>query len=462
MSAERGRPESAPTLYLLSDDNQDRHRTQSMDKPRIFISHSAKEPDSATFLSELSGALNKEINGERQFEVLLDRDGLELGDYWRSTLNLWIGGCDAAIVLLSESALASSFVAYEASILAYRKKVSPDFRLLPVLIKPVRHQDVAESPLKPSCITEIQDVKVIDEDSAGAAIRAILAGLTGLGRGRTPAERHAAELANILRKVERDNKDVLLIEADHLDIELGTWVPDQDPAMKLALKLIGAGLPKASRTIRNLRGRLDLDPVRQRKTVQLMVDLVASSWVDDKAAMTLPEVARAGKRQCVAVNAGKQLIAKMYVNVAGLLDSNLLPSDSWLIPGVSAVLGEVKNTRKAPPKLIASIEKALKDSLVVRKSQNLKDVLKIQTAREPVFFALPTEPGFPLEWLDDLQEHFPGVTFFLLFGDHELKKLYVNKGKIVVLEPLLEKGCEKIFCTTYQNEYDYLMQGLLE
>lgn len=426
-----------------------------MPKPRVFISHSAKEPDTGAFLFELRDALSREVNGEHQFEVLLDKDGLQLGDYWRSTLNLWIGGCDAAIVLLSPSALKSTFVAYEASILSYRKTVDPNFRLFPVLIKPVRHEDVIESPLKPSQITEIQDVTVIDNNTSVAAIEAILDGLAGLNRYKTPAERHATELAKILQKLDKED---LEFEAARLDIDLSTWIPNEDLALTLALKLIGAGLTKASPTIKALRARFI--PLRRRELTQLMIDLVASSWVDYKAAAILPKVARARKRQCVAVPACKELTATMYVIVAGLLDSNRLPIDPWLAPGVPAIVGEVINPQKAPPELIVSIEKALRTSLKVGKSQDFKKALKNQTDHEPVFLALPSNPGIPAKWLEDLQENFPGVTFFLLLGEHELKEQNVHNENIVLLDPCLTKECEEIFCTTYEEETEYLTRGL--
>src|SRR3954453_20164733 len=85
--------------------------------PRVFISHSAGIGGSGDFLEALSGALRK-----KRCPVVVDRDDLDLGTTWRSTINTWIGGCDVAIVLLSPAALESAFVAYEASILTYRRQ----------------------------------------------------------------------------------------------------------------------------------------------------------------------------------------------------------------------------------------------------------------------------------------------------------------------------------------------------
>ena len=99
-----------------------------MVKPRVFISHSAREDAEALeLLDALSAAL------EEEFAVRVDKDHLKLGDNWRNTLNTWIGGCDAAIVLLSSKALKSAFVAYEASILTFR----PNLTVIPVFLSGV-------------------------------------------------------------------------------------------------------------------------------------------------------------------------------------------------------------------------------------------------------------------------------------------------------------------------------------
>lgn len=95
----------------------------------IFISHSAKTDAAKTLLHGLSKLLNK--HGHR---VLLDQDGLSPGKNWYNILNWWMNNCDTALVLLSKDALKSKFVAYEVSILTYRLRTNPKFRLFPILV----------------------------------------------------------------------------------------------------------------------------------------------------------------------------------------------------------------------------------------------------------------------------------------------------------------------------------------
>src|ERR1051325_1167621 len=114
---------------------------------RVFISHSATgETETERLRDELSAALRKE------FDVRLDKDNLEPGEMWRSKINSWLGGCHAAVVLLTRNALASAFVAYEVSVLTYRR----DVIVIPVFLDDVDDAAVRASRLSPTVIQERQ------------------------------------------------------------------------------------------------------------------------------------------------------------------------------------------------------------------------------------------------------------------------------------------------------------------
>jgi|SRR5438309_8161149 len=78
-------------------------------KPRVFISHSAKEPDT----QQLCEAIANHIDSTA-FEVLWDSN-LQTSQPWRSAIDEWIWRCDAAVLVLSESATNSRYAAYEAA-----------------------------------------------------------------------------------------------------------------------------------------------------------------------------------------------------------------------------------------------------------------------------------------------------------------------------------------------------------
>jgi hypothetical protein len=113
-------------------------------KPRIFISYSSQETAATAVRDALAAAL--EASGS--YTSLVDVITLEPGDRWRCRINLWLGACDAAVALLSETALASPYVIYENSVLAYRREVhDPDLLILPVLLGEV----TSEAPASPPC-----------------------------------------------------------------------------------------------------------------------------------------------------------------------------------------------------------------------------------------------------------------------------------------------------------------------
>src|SRR5687767_13081718 len=103
-------------------------------KPRVFVSHStAPEPTNEderqadATLRSLAAALES-----AGYLVQLDRQGLKGGMAWRSVINGWIQTCEAAVLVISDRAMTSDFVAYEASVLGYRRQVDAQFRLIPL------------------------------------------------------------------------------------------------------------------------------------------------------------------------------------------------------------------------------------------------------------------------------------------------------------------------------------------
>jgi hypothetical protein len=85
-------------------------------RPRVFISHSAKEPEAKA----LCGAIAKGLD-PADFEVLWDKN-LQTSQTWRAVIDEWIWRCDAAILVLSKAATESRYVAYEAALLRQRWK----------------------------------------------------------------------------------------------------------------------------------------------------------------------------------------------------------------------------------------------------------------------------------------------------------------------------------------------------
>src|SRR5262245_53749405 len=101
--------------------------TNLLYKPRVFISHSAKEPDTRKLCESIVAGLRA-----ADFEVLWDAD-IPTAAKWRGAIDEWIWNCDAAILVLSQHAIESKYVAYEATLLRQRwLHMKPRFLLFPV------------------------------------------------------------------------------------------------------------------------------------------------------------------------------------------------------------------------------------------------------------------------------------------------------------------------------------------
>jgi hypothetical protein len=104
-------------------------------KPRVFISHSAKEKPAQILCEAIAKGL-----AAADFDVLWDK---ELPDSapWRGAVDEWIWNCDAAVLVLSEHAVNSKYVAYEATHLRQRwLHMKPNFVLLPIWCPGVNEQ----------------------------------------------------------------------------------------------------------------------------------------------------------------------------------------------------------------------------------------------------------------------------------------------------------------------------------
>lgn len=96
-------------------------------RPRVLISHSAKEPEAQSLCCAIADQLDRAA-----FDVLWDKN-LQPSDAWRSVIDEWIWRCDAAVLVLSPAAVESGYVAYEAALLRQRWKNSAgQFLLIPV------------------------------------------------------------------------------------------------------------------------------------------------------------------------------------------------------------------------------------------------------------------------------------------------------------------------------------------
>lgn len=409
-----------------------------MNKKRIFISHSAKGGDAEAVQSALVRALDSD-----RFAVLLDKVSLEPGDLWRARINLWVGGCDAAVILLSADALRSPYVIYEASLLSYRSSMDPSFLLIPIFLDDIDPENLRRSYLHPAQLNEKQGVRGTPEEIVSKVVERLE---KAVQVGSTPIERRAKHLANQLG-IFRDEH--LLEVADQLDLDLRQWLPGENVKLRLAVQLLSIGMVASIPAILGLRSYLlkGLSWKTTQRWVEETVELIASSWVDLRSVDRIPRIAK-GKEtvRAIGVNACERFTAQMYVLCASRDDIQ----GTWYFVECDGITGE-------------DAAEALKDKvrrLLVRKLDTTLDKLEkvlsvLDQTGQPVLVSLPGE-SFDDDLLAKLRHAFPTVTFFLLMGETFEQEASVSDSLLEILFPQLGSGDEAAFL----EQYDFLWEGV--
>jgi hypothetical protein len=159
--------------------------------PKVFISHSAKEPEARQLCQSVADHL-----AGAGFRVLWDAD-LQTSQPWRAVIDEWIWRCDTAVLVLSEAATMSRYVAYEAALL--RQRWRNQFLLVPVWCPGVTEQMLIDR-MGALQIAEIQtNVKLPSwpaafDDVAGQVLAAVTPVLTSLQARHDVEERLISEL----------------------------------------------------------------------------------------------------------------------------------------------------------------------------------------------------------------------------------------------------------------------------
>lgn len=152
-------------------------------KPRVFISYSFGDDDADTnrsLLDELTRALDPD------FEVLVDRS-LTVGYGAWTAITGWIEESDAGLLLLSGAALRSTGVSRELDMFLSRAKRDPEFRIVPVLVPPVRPADLEDTPE----LRALRSHQLVGGDDIDAIIRNVRAALGSLRRRMPPGVQRA-------------------------------------------------------------------------------------------------------------------------------------------------------------------------------------------------------------------------------------------------------------------------------
>lgn len=177
----------------------------------VFISHSAHDDAWAV---AIRAELVRRIEALRGYQVLIDERAFIAGDLWRPLLYRWLAQADAAVLLLTKSALVSPWVSKEASILLWRRDLGSKVRVVPVLLG-LRMAEVREA--WPTIeINESHAVTVpAAEPDTSAVVTSIVEQLADLGDAD---DRMRGWVARVAGHLERAPDAYLRLGASHLGL----------------------------------------------------------------------------------------------------------------------------------------------------------------------------------------------------------------------------------------------------
>jgi hypothetical protein len=238
---------------------------------RVFVSHSSHTPDER---DRLDAIVNDLRAGDDGAEVLCDKAQITDGAHWRDVINALLWDCDAAVILLTPSALDSVWVFKEATILRWRHDRNPECKLL-VWASVDRSELENNRQWKTLGLTEIQFVSGDSAEQIAASVKTTLAPIAGRC-DRTPLDRLADEIVGRLGSAEESQLQAALNSLNEqipfdvgdqrrrLGYGIARWILRQPPP---ALNRLADALAILGRTF-------------PRENALMIIDLVAPLWVD--------------------------------------------------------------------------------------------------------------------------------------------------------------------------------------
>lgn len=390
-------------------------------RPKIFISHSSddgSDDPEARWARDVREALTERLAQPDEhctsYDVLVDRTGLKAGRSWRTAINGWMGTCDAAVLLLSNKALESGWVAYEASVVAWRKQVSGDaFAFVPVhLVEP---RDLDWERIDPTQVLQGQGVvAAYDEawdDAARAAalddayhqVREALAGL--VPADAPPIARTLQHVRAALQTIGPGGAALVSQSIAELSDVVDGWTPPDDDVERIARCMATLGLDRrVAKCLRRLAGRMNNQGMCE------VVDALSSSWVDGGAAAVV--AGATDTTRVVASNVENADTAWFYM----WAQTDVPPSQSWK---VAPVVWQPRADDPDGDSLLAAIDVALYDLLKRESRADVVALLSDLAYADDRVFAAVRHDGLDATLLDRVLRTFPELCLFLFGSDRE-------------------------------------------
>ncbi len=411
-----------------------------MKSPKVFISHSSKTDQDLALLDKVCDALEQKDNNIG-FEVLVDRRTIQPDDLWHTCINEWMYECDAVVVLLSEAAMQSLWVQFEATFMSVRRRNDSNVRLIVVLLENVTDQTVKEHPFLGQ-VAHLNDFQFLrDYKDEQELIDKLTDTLKDLCPQPSPFEELDEPFREILSKI--DINDRVLETALNLPqcgVRPRPWSKRRrvDMLVRAIFREPRQALSNFRLLLKGLALKID------RHTAEILLDILKSIWVHAEAAANLIEAIK--RNEPVAINCTKleNFTEKCYAGRAWPFPAK----PRFISAGASRDFEQVKSVLlgSATPK-------------VLDPEQAEDYFYKIE---EPILLMFPPpEPEeaqnvvdtFPDKFLlDEIKGKYPNVTILLATGSKIPDTLHYP----IPLKPLLEEGDELEQFRYYSESKTYI------
>lgn len=400
----------------------------------VFVSHSSTHDAYAEWVrASVCERLRK-----KHYDVLVDADVLKAGDEWRSLLYHWLAQCHAAVLLLSDSALDSTWVRREVNLLLWRRALGSRVQIVPALLGDVRSDRIKSAGL--SELELLQFARLPNSTSTKADALALAAKITDRFVALTtepatddPMRKWINRITSRLRKV--DEMEGLLDAARALNVtdeDLDQVRLPEGPRF-LAHQLLGHPSHKIGQ--RTVKAIAALSEYMEGWWAAALIEDVVPTWVNAESARLLLTAAQQPDHAVVLLNARDQ-----HTGVDYIARATCNARYGYWHEVVGTTVGE-----DVVSELLVAFEKAVARLLNVEPAWTLEEVPE----RDGTCFLVVDPAGARLELVATavraLQDRFPWLIVVVLVGDtapETVVHLPWTPNEVVVLNPQLRPGEE--------------------
>lgn len=373
---------------------------------RVFISHGTDEKKQAEldYLFELEQGLAA-LPG---VDVFLDRQRLKMGDLWEDRLLDAIAGCNVALIVLSQRALKRPWVVREATLLGFRKRREPAFRLYCVRRPDVTARMLAAHPwVKTSGLQSVQAAR--GNPTAAQVVQAIASDGAPAPGPRTRLERLQDALEAMLEQARPQRLEAL---CEQILGAPAPWIGSSTEQTRCAQLLASAVLRGRFSPLGQLHAlaRELMAAGLPRASMRRVIELAAPMWVDEDIASRLTElidVTEGGEPFAAALNGGfarwSTRMVAARTQLPTLADNVLYVVGGGSDNGLAELIMRIRRAYRA--------RRDVPDDL--DSDEQVDEVLRARV--QPIFCVLPREAG-DTQLLRALRQRFPRVTFIVSSG----------------------------------------------